>query len=420
MSEHIIDPSFEDYMRNALAETVLDASPAPLPTRVRRRARVRQMVTATATGLGAVALIVGAFTFVGSVFGEEPKVNVGGRQLNASGAGGTSPCPNSPFGGGAFEHGTGDYSGVFCISQGSYEGVSWSLGVSWSRGAGDKPLCIATGTMGGGAAAVVGSSCDEYLPGQIGLNVSQIEGYPKMAAGQVPGDTETLFLEHGGDESFELQVYRAPKAFPLDLGFYLVFMPDDAQTLVAYDASGTEIARRNIDGEPGAPGEETERTRNVNIDKGTAAGVSWVLDTFGTVIDGRDTVCTAFEFTDEPAEGIEGKLENEACHKGVPDHDVIGITRWVNDDVPGVVAYSGVMSSNVDSVTLSTDDGREFDAEVITAPKNIEQRLAYFVLIVDGVDAEGQIATIVARSEGGAILAEREVCFGLKRPPCRR
>lgn len=366
------------------------------------------------------AVAFGAFTLGSAMLDTDPTVDVGGTPMDERGAGGVSPCTNNPFGGGAFEHGTGDYTGTFCISQGSYEGISWSMGVSWSRGAGDEPLCIATETIGGGAGGSSGSSCDEYLPGEIGLNVSQIEGYPKMAAGQVPGDTETLFLEHGGDERFELQVYRAPKAFPLDLGFYLVFMPDDAQTLVAYDSAGNEIARRNIDGEPGAPGEQTERTRNVNIDKGTAAGVSWVLDTFGTVIDGRETVCTAFEFTDEPAEGIEGKPENEACYEGVPDHDVIGIIRWVNNDVPGVVAYSGVMSSKVDSVTLSTDDGREFDAEVITAPENIEQRLAYFVLIVDGVDAEGRIATIVARSEGGAILAEREVCFGLKRPPCRR
>ena len=408
MSEHIIDPSFEEYVRNALADTVSGASPAPLPTRVRRRARVRQMVTATATAVGAAALIVAAFAFAGLVLGDEPMVDVGGRPMDTRGAGGISPCPNSPFGGGAFEHGTGDYSGTFCISQGSYEGVSWSLGVSWSRGAGDEPLCIATGTMGGGAAAGVGSSCDDYVPGAIGLNVSQVEGYPKMAAGQVPGNTETLFLEHGGDESFELQVYRAPKAFPLDLGFYLVFMPDDAQTLVAYDAAGNEIARRNIDGEPGAPDEQTERTHNVNIDKGVSAGVNWVLDTFGTVIDGRETVCTSLEIT-APEKGIVGGLPEETCHIGVPDHDVIGIAKTVTDEVSGVAAYSGVMSSKVDSVVLRTNDGRRFDFEVITAPENIEQRLAYFVLIVEGVGVEGLEGTIVARSEGGAILAEREV-----------
>ena len=408
MSDHIIDPSFESFVRNAMEETVSGANPAPLPNGVRRRARARQIVTATVTTLGAAAVIVAALTFTGSIFGDVPKVNVGGRPMDARGAGGVSPCPDSPFdfGGGAFEHGTGDYTGISCISQGTYEGVSWSLGASWSRGAPEKSaFCIATGTMGGGAAAGVGSSCDEYIPGTIGLDVSQIEGYPKMAAGYVPGHTETLFLEHGGDESFELQVYRAPKAFPLDLGFYLVFMPDDAQTLVAYDASGEEITRRNIDGPPGAPGEQTERTRSVNIDKGESAGVGWVLDSFGTVVDGRETVCTLLKIS-APEKGITGQEDMEICHIGVPDHDVIGIAKTSE---AGYVAYSGVMSSRVDSVILRTDDGREFEAKVIPAPANIEQRLAYFVLIVEGVDAEGLTATIIARSAGGAILAEREV-----------
>ena len=413
MSEQIIDPSFEDFVRNAFADTVSGASPAPLPRQVRRRARVRQMVTASATGLGVVAIVFAAFSFAGAIFGEAPKVNVGGRQMDARGAGGISPCQSDPF---ASMPGAGGEDHAFCVSHGSYEGVSWALGASVHR----DDLCIATATMGGGAAAGVGSSCDDFEDGGIGMSVSQIEGYPKHAVGYVPGATEKLFLEHGGDESFELQVYPTPKGFPRDLKFYSVFMPDDAQTFVAYDADGNEIARRNVDGEPGAPGEQTERTRNVNIDEGEASGISWVLDAFGTVIDGRETVCTAFAFTDEPAAGIEGKPENEACHEGVPEHDVIGIVRWVNDDVPGVVTYSGAMSSRVDSVTLTTDDGSEFEAEVIRASKKIDQQFAFFVLIIDGVDAEGEIATIVARSAGGAILAEREVCFGTKRPPCPR
>ena len=386
MSSHMPSAEFENTVRRGLSDLAGDVTAPVLRLRARKRVRTHQALTALATLLVVGITAAGALT----VLGTEPERYVrvgGGRLLNTRGAGGQFPCSDEQM-----EMPGG---GQRCVAVGSYRGVDWSLAASLDPKHG---LCLWTGTSGGGnLAAGAGGSCDEYTEGGITLSESRLGDLPMLAVGAVPGATERLFLEHGGDDRFELQVYPTPANFPLDLKFYLVWLPDDAQNLLAYNRSGDVIAERRLDGaEPG----KSQETKHFVVERGEIEGVAWTLESYGDVIDGRETVCTALILGDaEPA---------NTCH-GSFDGRGLSVTVAYPSELPGRAVVSGVMSSKIEELILQLKKGEDTGTAILRAPEPVEPALE-FVMGFPTVGDDGTIAgRIVGRDGSSRKVAEQRL-----------
>lgn len=384
------DHGFEDFLRASLFGAVAGAgSPPPLP---KRRVRMRQAALMGAAGAVVVLGALGVVSVSGGMVANDGSAPAGpsGGVFDERGSGGTYPCPQDG------DHGRRDW----CIATGERHEVSWTLGVSIEH---DSELCMtfeAAGGPGGGIASGGGSSCNEYEPDGIGLEQTGIGDLPRLAYGPVPAAADSLVLEHGADESFALEIYPAPAGFPLDAAFYLVWLPDDAVRLVAYDEGGSVVATRELDGSPEGQGPP----QYVDIDEGTFRGVPWAFSAYGDLKDGREIACTRVLL----GRFLSGSLA--PCDASFGRESAAGITPYFSlSELPGFTAMSGVTSSQTGSVTFVAG-GREIEATMIEPPPAIEQSLRFFVAFVPS-GRQGQLtATVIVRDRSGEVIEERDVC----------
>jgi hypothetical protein len=208
----------------------------------------------------------------------------------------------------------------------------------------------------------------------------------------------------------ELQLYPTPDELArsyrsLDAKFYLVWLPDDAHTFVAYDDE-REIARLSIDGDsqPNDDG-EPDPPESVTVKPFEAQGINYLFAAYGSEVGGIDMACTAVSPRGESGPIGDG---NGTCHQGFPDENALSVaqTRLENEQL---VAIHGVVRSEVARLTARTPEGEPFEVEIIPAPKGIERYISFFVFqIADGASIDKPL-TVTARDAQGNVIQERTI-----------
>jgi hypothetical protein len=397
VTDQSVDPTFEAFLRGALAE----AASGPVPTELPRSARTRVRARQASFSIMAAAVTLVVFSFGASALGlfeSDRYIEVGGKQLNERGAGGRYPCDAKEVFGRMGE------KPVACIATGSYEGFQWAVGTAWSR----HGLCMVTSTMAEGYAAGTGMSCDTYDSEGIGIEAQGFGSEPNeqmFMTGYVPGNTERLFLERHGDEPMELQLYPTPEELgagyiSLDAKFYVVWAPDDADAFVAYDGD-SEIARRSIDGDPPRNPDPPERLAITDF---TAHDVNYVFDVYGDEVGGIEMACTAVSARGERST-ITG---NGTCHQGFPDENALSVAQTRLGDGQ-LVAIHGVVRSEVAALWARTPGQERFEVEIIPTPKGIEKGIAFFLFqVADGFSIDKPL-TVSAEDARGNVIQERTI-----------
>ncbi|MGH2807780.1 MAG: hypothetical protein ACRDKT_10955 [Actinomycetota bacterium] len=402
MSDRTPDIGFESYLRAALADAVAGPVPTTFPARAKRRVRMRQSMFSVVVA----AVVVAIATIGGSalgVFETDRYIEVAGEELNERGAGGQYPCNAKEW------FGPTDEGPVGCVAVGAYDGISWALGVTW-KGNGD--LCIVNSTVGGGFAGGSGMSCGAYDPRGIGMDLIGFGSEPAeqmLAMGYVPGNTTELFLERGGDPPMELQLYPTPRELAagfisLDAKFYLVWLPDDAETLVAYDGD-REIARLPIDGDSSqgdAPNDAPPPGATVDVTRFRAGGIPYVMDVYGEELNGDDVGCTRIE-------SLRPRVEKKGgpCHPGFPQDNAVSVAATVLK--PPLVAVHGMVRSEVAALWAETPGRRRFEVEIIPTPRGVERGISFFVFVVADAYAIDKPLTVIAEDAQGNVIQERTI-----------
>lgn len=352
---------------------------------------MRQAALLGVAGLVAVAGTFGAVRAGAAIFAGDdiPPAGPSGDLMDERGSGGTYPC--------SFDTTPGRL-GATCVARGERDGLKWKMGASVQQ---DGTLCLAIETVGGGAAGGGGSSCNEYEPERIALEQMGIGDLPMLAYGKVPSHVERLVLEHGAAESFELEIYPPPEGFPIEAGYFLVWLPDDAVRLVAYDAEGGVVTTQSFDGSQ--PGSQPEETARAEIGDVVHDGSPWKVEAYGAVEDGRDVVCVRMELRGAETSAL------APCDASFGRQSVVGVSAFSSPEFPQVVAFGGVTSSKTGSVTFVAGDGLRVDALMIEPPAKVDRTLRFFTAFLPAEGA-GTKGSIVVRNLEGDVIEERDYC----------
>jgi hypothetical protein len=393
------DP-FERRISSLMDAAAQDLVPGPsIPSRLKRRARVQQ----TAVIVGGLATVLLLAVFAGAAVrallpGPD---SVRPASNDQRGSGGTYPCtvepqPHQP------KHGT------MCVATGTYGDADWTLVTYKDEKHG---MCIdleVTTPDGGGG----GGGCGYEDDRGIGIGLSSGDEYPEgIAYGPVTPSVDRLVLERENGEELELELYPTPGSAPPNAPrFYLVFLPDDAAALVAYDDTGQEVDRRDSELDPAPPvPESTQLGPPVQVASGTYEGLAWDLQAYEERMGDDVRPCTELHL----GKGDERFGGGGGCYL-LPDQ-VIGYAESAyGEKYPSLISIAGAVRPEVDEITLELADGSSIPLAIyrmsVDGDANEPFDVDFFVGFVD-VGKRGTLeGHVVARAANGDVLERHGLC----------
>ncbi|MGH2808012.1 MAG: hypothetical protein ACRDKT_12145 [Actinomycetota bacterium] len=370
--------------------------PAPsLPAGLKRRARVRQ----AAVALGAFAAVFLVLFVAGSAVRALLPGPDGGSEVAAGerGSSGTYPCTYEPQ-----PHQPKD---TFCVATGTFEDAEWTMVTYDSK----DGICIdidVTTPDGGGGGGGCGSGPDR----PIGVGVNTGDEYPNgIAFGRTAPNVARLVLELKDGNILDLELYPAPEGADVTGNFYVLFLPDDAEALVAYDDTGAEIARETAFASPAPVEESTPLGPPVPVASGDFEGLPWKLNAYEEQMSDEVMTCTELYFGDDEDFGGGG-----GCGYEVPSQSAISFSEAGHgDDLPDVVSIFGVIDPRVDDVVLDLPDGEDVSFQIYRSatdrgPGGFD--VDFFVGFVETPNNEPLNGTLIARTSDGEVLQRKKLC----------
>jgi hypothetical protein len=310
------------------------------------------------------------------------------------GSGGSYPCTVEPQ---PYQ----PKDGTFCVATGTYGSAEWMLVTYEDKKHG---ICIdveVTTPDGGGG----GGGCGYKDDRGIGIGVSSGDEYPDgIAYGPVTPSVDRLVLERENGETIELELYPTPGFAPPDTPrFYLVFLPDDAAALVAYDEAGKEIDRRDNELDPAPPfPESTQLGPPVQVASGTYNGLAWDLQAYEERMGDDVRPCTELYL----GKGDERFGGGGGCY--LLPGQIIGYSEGAyGEEYPSLISIAGAVRPEVDEITLELGDGTSVPIAIYRVTTDGDPNepfdVDFFVGFVE--IAEGRVlkGDIVARSDGEVV-----------------
>ncbi len=346
-----------------------------LPTSVRRRV-VGRRAAVVLGGAAILAVIVVGGASVASSFlsNDTPPAN-------------PAPAPDSDNG-----QPPEDMNGE-PVATGTFDGVRWWLSAYVD---GELGICSELATEEADGLGGSGAGCGPFEPDKhpIGLSV-QSGGGASIAYGEVPEYIERLELILANGERVSVDFYPKPEGFPLPVKFYVIapFPEDQAQELVAYDDSGTEMGRQEI-----VASRDLPKTQKIAgpflVDRGEHDGVPYVLR--GRVDEqelnaGGTWVypCTTLMLGKRGRFGGGG-----SCHIPLARQHDVSFSQSSFESKPGIIAVHGAATGDADRVTVELDSGEVFEAELY----EMEETDFRFFLVFPEAAPEDLVGQVVAYS----------------------
>jgi hypothetical protein len=265
---------------------------------------------------------------------------------------------------------------------------------------------ITSATGGGG-----GGSCGDSPNRPFTIGVSTGDEFPNgLAYGHTSPAVARLVLEDAGGGYTDLILYPAPEGSPVEGNFYVFAIPEGARALVAYDASGKELARDEQGVRPAPPiPESTQLGPPVQVASGNYDGFPWELQAYEERMGDDVRPCTEL-YLDRGDERFGG---GGGCYL-LPDQ-VIGYSQSAyGDELPWLISISGAVRRQVDEVTLELADGSSVPMAIyrmgVDGDSSEPFDVDFFVGFVD-VGKRGTLeGHVVARAENGDVLEKHGLC----------